>query len=129
MPQAAQASRSSSRTPSKGEAIIKEVTTTSLQITIPETGLLPERKCRPLSIWPGDDLDKVFPRDKKHQSIRGLLGRIKPGSGKIDHVILMPGKKSTTLQIQLEVGLNTRGVRERVESALKQAGYPPKPAI
>jgi hypothetical protein len=125
MPKAAQASRSSA----KGEAIIKEVTTTSFQIIIPETGLLPERKCRPLSIWPGDDLDKVFPRDKKHENIRGLLGRIKPGSGKIDHVILMPGKKNTTLQIQLEVGLDTRGVRDRVESALKQAGYPPMPAI
>lgn len=120
MPKAAQATRRSV----KGQAIIREVTNTTLQITLPEAGLLPERKCRPLSVFAGDDINTVIPGDEKHAKFRALISKIKPGSGKIDHLIIIPGKSTTVVQVQLQASYDSKGVRDRVESALKAAPYP-----
>lgn len=119
MPKAAQATRQ----PVKEQATIREVTTTTLQITLPEPGLLPERNGRPLSVFEGDDLNKVVPSDKKHAKFRALISKIKPGSGKIDHLIIMPGKKQAVVQVQLQAQYDSKGTRDRVESALRAASY------
>lgn len=124
MPQAAQATRQTE----KGQSTIEEVHPTVLMVTLPVPGLLPKQS-RPLSIWPVDDLKKVLPGDAKHTPLRALIAKIKPGSGKIDHLVIMPGKKCTMIKVQVEAEYDSRSVRTRVESALKQAGYPPKAAV